>query len=143
MNDFLMFFFALMVIVAILDGVSEGLHLSMFDFSHGGSQKDHFRKFTDALEFGIPVAGMLGVVWIYVPSLGLDSFDVILLVIHALGVRWTLRDGFQNVITGQEFFYVGTVAAIDKLTRPLGITIIAALKIGSAVLPMLLILMLK
>lgn len=143
MTDFIVFFFALMVIITILDGVSEGLHLSMFDFSHGGSQKDYLRKFTDAFEFGLPVAGMLGVIYIYVPELGFSRIDIGLLVIHALGVRWTLRDGFQNLITGQDFFYVGTVARIDRLTRPLGLTLVAILKISSAAIPVLLILFLS
>lgn len=143
MNDFLMFFSALIVLVAILDGASEGFHLSMFNYAHGGSQKDHLRKFTDALEFGLPVTGMLGVVWIYVPDLGLSLIDLILLVIHALGIRWTLRDGIQNLITGEAFFYVGTVATIDRITGPLGPLIVAILKVASALVPMLLILALK
>lgn len=133
--DFLIFFTALMVIKSIFDGVSEGLHLKMFDFSFGGSAYDHTRKLTDGMEFGIPMVALLGTVYLLAPQVGLEWWSVGLFVVLGLGIRWVLRDGIQNMITGQAFFYVGTVAKIDTLVGPLGPFMVAMVKTFSAAFP--------
>lgn len=133
--DFLMFYTALMLILSVYDGVSEGLHLETFDFSHGGSQRDQLRKITDAIEFALPSFAFLLALVHFAPNLGLTSLKIGLLIFMASGMRWLLRDGFQNLITGQPFFYSGTVAWFDRIFKSFGPATIAVLKVLSAVVP--------
>lgn len=114
MSEFFGLFTLIIVAVSVFDGISEGLLLKTDPVNYKGTGEDRIRKSTDGIEFVLGVMGMLIVVMQF-GTVGLHDRTFVSLVVYALSIRWLLRDGIQNMITGKGFFYSGTVAFLDRM----------------------------
>lgn len=113
MNDLIVLFFATALILSLFDGISEGLFLRVIDRKARGGSNDRLRKYTDAVEFALPVVGIL--IGGAIVGLDVSVWDVARGLLVAAFIRWIVRDGVTNLVRrpSQHFFYAGTVADTD------------------------------
>ena len=127
MTEFQTFFLGFALIIAIFDGISEGLFLQVKDYSKD-LFADRMRKSTDGLEYGLAVLGIL-ITAVQYAGYDMGTLKFISGILAALAIRWFFRDGLQNIFNKKPFFYTGTVAFLDRLVGDSPRWLVATIKI--------------
>ncbi len=126
MTDFNALFLFAVLAIALFDGLSEGYFLQLKN-KKAPISIDKTRKITDGLEFGLAAMAILITANLFDP---MPIAKIAAGTFWALAARWLLRDGFQNLVTGQGFFYTGTVSKLDKLVKDAPIWFKATIKLA-------------
>ncbi len=113
MEELRIAFLFIVLIITCVQGIGEGLHIGLMNRAKMGSNPDHMRKWVMAILFMVTCFAML-ILPYQVAGLDFSMAFFITALLAAGSIRWFFRDGCQNLVLEENWFYNGQVAQWDK-----------------------------